>query len=75
MQCLKRVCEDDNDDDAVHEEDRRYLACKKIAFSPVCGNDGKTHPSACVATNCRGLNADDVVPGPCNKKVSYKTWI
>ena len=52
----------------------KCLACKGPR-SPVCGNDGKTYPSACIAMNCRQLSSEDFTPGACHKKVSIKLGI
>ncbi len=67
LQCLRGRCKRGRKPD-LHKLDK-CLACKGTR-RPVCGNDGKTYPSACVAMNCRQLDSGDFTPGACHKKVS-----
>ena len=69
LRCLRGVCQDEEDDDAADEDNKKCYACIRETVSPVCGNDGRTYPSSCLATNCRGLSTDDIVPGRCSEKV------
>ena len=78
MSCTRRDCEDEDEDDIDNptdpEEERNCRACASMrSASPVCGNDGRTYPSACFAMNCRGLDRSDIVPGPCSRRVKIST--
>lgn len=69
--CTRRLCEEDDDenDEDVPPEERNCRECGAMRAFPVCGNDGKTYPSRCFAVNCRGLDSEDLTPGPCSSRV------
>ena len=60
---------DDDSDGDEPEEERNCHACGFMPENPVCGEDGQTYPSMCHAMNCRGLDADDIIPGSCSNQV------
>ena len=79
ISCTRRECDDDDEEDEEDdvgedpddsEEDRNCRRCRSLRAEPVCGSDGRTYPSRCFAMNCRGLDADDIVSGPCSRKVN-----
>lgn len=75
--CTRRDCEDDEeeeDDERDPMDVRNCRACGAMRAEPVCGDDGRTYPSRCFAVTCRGLNADDLAPGPCSRRVST-SWL
>lgn len=86
--CTKRLCErdegdDDDDDDErsrddeeeVPEEEKNCRSCGAMRAEPVCGPDGRTYPSECFATYCRGLNASQLIRGSCSRRVSRSVYI
>ena len=72
LACTRRLCEDDEDDEDDEEDPedvRNCRACGAMRANPVCGDDGRTYPSRCFAVSCRGLDAEDLTPGPCSSRV------
>ena len=80
LTCSRRTCgdddngeedDDDNGDPSDPEPERRCRQCGAMRAEPVCGKDGRTYPSRCFATECRGLDTEDLTPGPCSKQVNH----
>ena len=54
------------------EDDEQETRCEKCQDAPqrlVCGRDGRTYRSRCIAMNCSGLRDVDVLDGPCSSQV------
>ena len=60
-------CRDKNDE--RDENERRCEKCQQVPPMLVCGRDGRTHHSRCIAMNCSGLGENDVLDGPCSNQV------
>ena len=58
------------DEDEERDEDK--MRCERCQDAParlVCGRDGRTYRSRCIARNCSRLGDDDVIDGPCPSQV------
>ena len=65
-------CRDKNDEQ--DEDERKCERCQDASMSLVCGRDGRTYNSRCIAMNCSGLGENDILDGPCSNQV-YRVLI
>ena len=61
-------CEGEGDED--DEQETRCERCQDAPQRLVCGRDGRTYRSRCIAMNCSGLRDADILRGPCSNQVS-----
>ena len=61
-------CEDEGEED--DEQERRCERCQDAPQRLVCGRDGRTYRSRCIAMNCSRLRDVDILDGPCTRQVS-----
>ena len=66
-------CKDDSEHQDEHK--RRCEQCQEAPMKLVCGRDGRTYRSRCVAVNCSGLGENDILDGPCSNQVKSVTKI
>ena len=62
ISCTQQQCEGSEARDICPE-------CMSEPVEQVCGNNGLTYPSSCVATSCAGLALSDIVQGSCSSVV------
>ena len=63
-------CKDDGEhQDERDEHKRRCEKCQDVPMRLVCGRDGRTYRSRCVAMNCSGWGENDILDGPCSNQV------
>ena len=60
-------------DEEHNEDERKCERCQDTPMSLVCGRDGRTYHSRCIAMNCSGLGEDDIIDGPCSNQVQSQT--
>ena len=61
-------CEGEGDED--DEQETRCERCQDAPQRLVCGRDGRTYRSRCIAMNCSRLRDEDILEGPCSSQVS-----
>ena len=62
-------CEGEGDED--DEQETRCERCQDAPQRLVCGRDGRTYRSRCIAMNCtRRLRDEDILEGPCSSQVN-----
>ena len=62
ISCTRQQCEGSEVGGTCQE-------CMSVPVEQVCGINGLTYPSFCVATSCAGLASSDVVQGSCSSVV------
>ena len=60
-------CKDRSED--RDDAEQRCDRCQDAPARLVCGRDGRTFRSRCVAMNCSGLGENDILDGPCSSQV------
>ena len=55
------------------EDDRKCEKCQDAPMSLVCGRDGRTFKSWCIAMNCSRLRDIDILNRPCPSQVSQNS--
>ena len=65
----------ENEDDEDDEDERRCERCQDAPKRLVCGRDGRTYPSHCIAMNCSRLRDTDILDGPCSSQVCQWKYI
>ena len=61
-------CRDEGDE--REEDEMRCERCQNAPARLVCGRDGRTFRSRCIAMNCSGLREQDIIDGPCASQVN-----